>query len=88
VAGAVARYRMNRSQPHIHKTAEGRVLNDYIRRKRPTDPDHTTRLTGELFSFYGNLLSPQKNKPFQKHSSHAPYQQQISNASDSAVPER
>jgi hypothetical protein len=72
VAGAVARYRMNLSQPHIHKTAEGRVLNDYIRRKRATDPDHTARLTGELFSLYGNLLSPQKSELFQKHSSHDP----------------
>jgi hypothetical protein len=57
VANAVERYRMNLDQPHVHKTAQGRVLNDYIRRKHPTDQDHTARLTGELFSFYGNLLS-------------------------------
>ncbi len=79
VAGAVARYRMNLSHPHIHKTAEGRVLNDYIRRKRLTDPDNIARLTGELFSFYGNLLSPQKSEPFQR---------QISDLSSSAVAER
>lgn len=58
VANAIERYRMNLDQPHVHKTAQGRVLNDYIRRRLPTDPDHTARLTGELFSFYGNLLSP------------------------------
>ncbi len=61
VANAVERYRMNLDQPHVHKTEEGRVLNDYIRRKLLTDPDHTARLTGELFSFYGNLLSPQRD---------------------------
>lgn len=61
VANAIARYRMNLNQPHVHKTPDGRVLNDYIRRKRPTDPADTARLTGELFSSYGNLLSPQKS---------------------------
>lgn len=61
VANAVERYRMNLDQPHVHKTAHGRVLNDYIRRKLVTDPDHTARLTGELFSFYGNLLSPRQH---------------------------
>ncbi|HEU5406725.1 MAG TPA: hypothetical protein VFU48_03090, partial [Nitrospira sp.] len=61
VANAVERYRMNLGQPHIHKNAVGRVLNDYIRRKHPADPDRTARLTGELFSFYGNLLDHQKS---------------------------
>ncbi len=61
VANAVERYRMNLDQPHVHKTAQGHVLNDYIRRKHSADPDHTARLTGELFSFYGNLLDHQKN---------------------------
>ncbi|NGZ04385.1 MAG: hypothetical protein CV090_15195 [Nitrospira sp. WS238] len=61
VANAIERYRMNLEQPHIHKTTDGRVLNDYIRRKRPTDPGDTARLTGELFAFYGNLLSPGKD---------------------------
>ena len=61
VANAVERYRMNLEQPHVHKTAEGRVLNDYIRRKHPADSHHTARLTGELFSFYGNLLDPQRS---------------------------
>ncbi|TKB91327.1 MAG: hypothetical protein E8D40_10330 [Nitrospira sp.] len=61
VANAIERYRMNLDQPHVHKTAQGLVLNDYIRRKHPTDPENAARLTGELFSFYGNLLSPQKH---------------------------
>jgi hypothetical protein len=53
VADAIERYRMNLALPHVHKTAEGVVLNDYIRRKLPADPDETNRLTGQLFSTYG-----------------------------------
>jgi hypothetical protein len=63
VASAIERYRMNLEQPHIHRTGDGRVLNDYIRRKHPTDPADTARLTGELFAFYGNLLSPWEDLP-------------------------
>lgn len=81
VAGAVARYHMNLNHPHIHKATDGRVLNDYIRRKRTTDPDNTARLTGELFSIYGNLLTPQKSEPFQREFIPHPYQQQISDSS-------
>lgn len=88
VAGAVARYRMNLSQPHVHKTSDGRLLNDYIRRKRSTDPENTARLTGELFSFYGNLLSPQKNEPFKGQSDQHPYGQRVSDISSSAVTEQ
>lgn len=88
VADAVARYRMNLSQPHIHKTADGRVLNDYIRRKHPTDPDNTARLTGELFSYYGNLLSPHNHEPFQIQSKQHPYQQQVSDISPATAAER
>jgi hypothetical protein len=58
VAGAVERYRMNLSQPHVHKTAEGRVLNDYIRRKGVGDPANADRLTGELFAIFGTRISP------------------------------
>ena len=56
VAAAIQRYRMNLSMPHLHKTAEGRILNDYLRRKLPTDSDGSGRLTGELFSFFGTRL--------------------------------
>ncbi len=57
VAEAVERYRMNLALPHVHKTADGRVLNDYIRRKRPTDPEDMGHLAGELFTFYGTRIS-------------------------------
>ena len=57
VAEAVERYRMNLALPHVHKTAEGRVLNDYIRRKRPTDPEDMGHLAGELFTFYGTRIT-------------------------------
>jgi hypothetical protein len=53
VAGAIARYRMNLALPHLHKTAEGRILNDYIRRKDLNDPFNGAYLTGELFSGFG-----------------------------------
>ncbi len=56
VADAVARYRMNLALPHVHKTADGRVLNDYMRRKLATDPDRRGYLTGELFAFFGTRL--------------------------------
>lgn len=56
VSDAVERYRMNLARPDVHKTAEGRVLNDYIRRKLPTDLEGTNRLTGQLFSSYGTRL--------------------------------
>lgn len=56
VASAIERYRMNLRHPHVHKTADGRILNDYIRRKTPSDPEGTSRLTGELFSSYGTRL--------------------------------
>ncbi|HSN03829.1 MAG TPA: CHAP domain-containing protein [Nitrospira sp.] len=56
VADAIERHHMNLALPHVHKTADGRVLNDYIRRKRPGDPDDMGHLTGELFTFYGTRL--------------------------------
>lgn len=56
VADAIERYRMNLALPHIHQTTDGRVLNDYIRRKRSSDPEEIGHLTGELFAFYGTRL--------------------------------
>lgn len=56
VAESVERYRMNLALPHVHKTADGRVLNDYIRRIHPSDPGDMGHLTGELFTFYGARL--------------------------------
>lgn len=57
VADAIARYRMNLAFPHIHKNAEGRIHNDFIRRKLPSDPPRMTRLTGQLFSSFGTRLA-------------------------------
>jgi hypothetical protein len=88
VANAIERYRMNLDQPHVHKTAQGRVLNDYIRRKHLTDPDNVTRLTGELFSFYGNLLSPQKHVSSEGRLTQNPNQRQASVSLSSELPEQ
>ena len=41
VAGAIERYRMNVAQPHVHRSADGRVLNDYMRRKHWRDTAQT-----------------------------------------------
>lgn len=54
VAGAIERYRMNLALPHVHRTAEGRVLNDYIRRKDFNDSVNTAYLTGQLFAAFGS----------------------------------
>jgi hypothetical protein len=54
VAGAIERYRMNLALPHVHRTPEGRILNDYIRRKDFDDLATTAYLTGELFAGFGN----------------------------------
>jgi probable lipoprotein NlpC len=56
VSAGVERYRMNLRQPGIHKTAEGRVLNDHMRRKWPGDSETTRYLTGQLFAAFGTLL--------------------------------
>jgi len=53
VAGAIERYRMNLALPHLHKTTDGRILNDYIRRKDLNHPFDASYLTGELFSGFG-----------------------------------
>jgi hypothetical protein len=53
VAGSIERYRMNTALPHVHKTTEGRVLNDYIRRRDLDDPFNTAYLSGELFAGFG-----------------------------------
>ena len=56
VAGAVERYRMNLGLPHVHKTASGRILNDYLRRKDVTDRSNTRYLAGELFAQFATRL--------------------------------
>jgi len=54
VAGAIERYRMNLALSHVHRTAEGRILNDYIRRKDLGDSANTAYLTGQLFAGFGS----------------------------------
>ncbi len=56
VAGAVERYHMNLGLPHVHKAANGRILNDYLRRKDVIDPADTGYLTGELFEQFATRL--------------------------------
>jgi hypothetical protein len=56
VAGAVERYHMNLALPHIHKTADGRILNDYLRRKDVIDPAGTGYLAGELFAQFATRV--------------------------------
>jgi len=56
VAGAVERYHMNLSLPHVHATADGRILNDYLRRKDVIDPANTGYLTGELFAQFATRV--------------------------------
>jgi len=56
VAGAVERYRMNLGLPHVHKTASGRILNDYLRRKDVTDRSNTRYLAGELFAQFATRV--------------------------------
>lgn len=56
VAGAIERYRMNVAHPHIHRTADGRLLNDYMRRKHWRDGAQTAYLTGELFAAFGTRV--------------------------------
>ncbi|MBX3301325.1 MAG: C40 family peptidase [Nitrospira sp.] len=88
VASAIERYRMNVEHPHVHKTPDGRVLNDYIRRKHPTDPADIARLTGELFASYGNLLSPRKDPPGDDTVVQIQDRRHPSNPSASAILER
>ncbi len=88
VANAIERYRLNLNWPHVHKNADGRVLNDYIRRKHPADSHHTARLTGELFSFYGDLLDPQRSIPSDDTFTRDQFRQRPSVSSSSAVHER
>ncbi|MGC3973733.1 MAG: hypothetical protein QM771_05025 [Nitrospira sp.] len=63
VAGAIERYRMNVAHPHIHRTADGRLLNDYMRRKHWRDGEHTAYLTGELFAAFGTRVIDSASTP-------------------------
>ena len=53
VAGAIERYHMNLFLPHVHRTGEGKIINDYLRRKDFGDQPHAGYLTGQLFAGFG-----------------------------------
>ena len=55
VSNAIERYRMNLRQPNTIRAPDGRLLNDYMRRKQRGDPSATGYLTGQLFSGFGRL---------------------------------
>jgi len=55
MSGGIERYRMNLQQPDIHKTSDGRVLNDFMRRKQRGDIRSTHYLAGRLFAAFGTL---------------------------------
>lgn len=56
VARAVERYRMNLAQPDVHRAPGGRVLNDYLRRRRPGDRTDIAYLSGQLFAGFGTRV--------------------------------
>ncbi|CUS37525.1 conserved exported hypothetical protein [Candidatus Nitrospira nitrosa] len=51
----IQRYRMNLQNPDTHKAADGRVLNDFLRRRHWGDSPGTYYLTGRLFAAFGTL---------------------------------
>jgi hypothetical protein len=56
VASSVERYHMNLRLPHVHKNADGQILNDYLRRKDTGDPQNTNYLTGQLFAQFASRV--------------------------------
>ncbi len=55
VSRGIERYRMNVSLTNRHRVGTGPVLNDFLRRKRWSDPSATRYLSGELFATFGTL---------------------------------
>ncbi|MCP9456053.1 MAG: CHAP domain-containing protein [Nitrospira sp.] len=56
VSSGVERYRMNLRHPNVHKSKNGRLLNDYLRRKTLEDSPATRYLSGQLFAAFGTVL--------------------------------
>lgn len=52
----VAAISMNLDNPHLHSLDDGRVINDYLR-KRPRGLTNAPLLSGELFHAYGDLYT-------------------------------
>jgi hypothetical protein len=57
VARSIERHRMNLTEPGVHRTVGGRILNDYLRRKHPLDGRDAGRLTSDLFAAFGTRLA-------------------------------
>ncbi len=57
VTKGIERYRMNLRNPGTYSSGDGRILNDFMRRKWPGDPPATQYLTGQLFAAFGTLIS-------------------------------
>ncbi|MGH7231287.1 MAG: CHAP domain-containing protein [Nitrospiraceae bacterium] len=55
VSTAIDRYRMNLQRRTIHRAPDGRVFNDYMRRKTWRDSGDARYLTGELFAGFGTV---------------------------------
>ena len=55
VSAGIDRYRMNLRHPDTHKSADGRILNDFLRRKHLGDSQGTYYLAGRLFAAFGTL---------------------------------
>lgn len=55
VSAGIERYRMNLKHPDTHKALDGRVLNDFLRRKHVGDAHGTYYLAGRLFAAFGTL---------------------------------
>ncbi|MGZ8386464.1 MAG: CHAP domain-containing protein [Nitrospira sp.] len=55
VSAGIERYRMNLKHPDTHKAPDGRVLNDFLRRKHVGDARGTYYLAGGLFAAFGTL---------------------------------
>lgn len=56
VASAIQRYHMNLLEPHYPRAGDGRLLNDYLRRRRPQDRADVRYLAGELFAGFGRRV--------------------------------
>lgn len=57
VSRGIERYRMNLAHPNVRRTVDGRVLNDFMRRKHPSDSQRVHHLTGQLFAEFGTLTN-------------------------------
>jgi hypothetical protein len=55
VSRGIQRYRMNLAAPSRRRADDGRVLNDYLRRRQGEDPGDARYLTGELFAGFGRV---------------------------------